>query len=65
MNKQIILVVPLLYHSVDVIIANDNSGDTTPNWPIETSLYITMQWAQTHSIAFPTVPSPTEILGKG
>jgi lysophospholipase len=65
MDKQNIPVVPLLYRGVDVIIANDNSGDTSTNWPNGTSLYTTMQWAQTRGIAFPTVPSPTEIIAKG
>lgn len=65
MDWQNLPIAPLLYRNVDVIIANDNSGDTTDMWPNGTSLYMTMQWARRNGLAFPDVPSPNEIMSKG
>jgi len=65
MDKQNIPVAPLLYRDVDVIVAVDNSGDLTTNWPNGTALYTTMQWAQQRNIAFPNVPSPDQMVASG
>jgi lysophospholipase len=65
MDWQNIPIAPLLYRGVDVIIANDNSGDTTTMWPNGTALYMTSQWAQKQNIPFPKVPSPATMISQG
>jgi Lysophospholipase catalytic domain len=57
MDQQNVPLAPLLYRSVDIIIANDNSRDTINMRP-NTSLYRTMLWARKNNLAFPNVPSP-------
>jgi len=65
MDMQNLPIAPLLYRNVDVIIANDNSGDTADMWPNGTALYMTSHWAKTQGLAFPSVPSPANMVAQG
>ncbi|CAF1314396.1 unnamed protein product [Adineta steineri] len=50
---------------VDVIIANDNSADTSGNFPNGTQIFTTSQQAQLVGIPFPVIPAASVFVSQG
>ena len=57
---------PHLHRAVDVLIVNDNSADTSANFPDGTQLYTTYTQAQAAGLArMPTIPPPATFAQNG
>ena len=57
---------PLLHRSVDVIIVNDNSADTSTNYPNGTEIYTTYQQATAQGLTrMPVIPPVATFIAEG